>query len=226
MKLTTKATVSIALVLTLCCTVLAAGAGGAGIPNRDGTIHACVVAKGKKRGSVRLVRSVNACRKHRGERPLSWNASGVTAPGAPALAGPEGRSGPQGERGIQGVVGPAGQIEQSLLDTIAAQKTQIDSLTTQVQTLGQGLGDLEGVVSGVQGGLAGLEGNVGDLEGAVGDLETTVGDACAQLSAVTSQLDAVSTAIGGLSLNNALILLKGALNIPALPTPLGGFTCE
>jgi hypothetical protein len=242
MALTNKTVLSIVVVLTLCCTSFASAAG---IPSRDGTIHACVVAKGKKRGSVRLVRSVNACRKSRGERPLSWNATGVAATGALGLAGPEGRpgpqgdggaqgdQGPQGDQGLQGLIGPAGQVEQALLDTIAAQKAEIDSLTTQVQALGQGLGDLEGVVSGVQGGLAGLEGTVGSLEGSVGglestvgDLETTVGDACAQVSAVTTQLDAVSTAVGGLSLNNALILLKGALNIPALPTPLGAFTCE
>jgi hypothetical protein len=209
MNLTKKLVFSFVLALMLCCAVAIASAGAAGIPNRDGTIHACVVTKGKKRGSVRLVRSTKACKKRRGERPLSWSAQGFAAAGGQAVAGPEGRSGPQGERGV---VGPVGQVEQALLDTIAAQKAQIDLLTGQVETLGDELGALKGTVDG--------------LGTTVSGLETTVADACAQLSTVTTQVDDVGAAVTGLKLNNVLLLLNGALLIAGVPDPLGSFTCK
>jgi hypothetical protein len=184
-----KATIAIAAALMLCC----GSASAAGIPGSDGVIHACVVGKGKARGSVRLVRSAHNCKRRRGERPVSWNAQGASAQ---SVAGPEGRSGQKGDPGVQGEPGLAGKVEQTLLDTIATQKTEIESLTTQVQTLG-------GELSAVQG---------------------TVDDVCTQLGAVTSQVDAVATVVGGLGLTGGLLGL-GGLSIPALPTPLGAFSC-
>jgi uncharacterized coiled-coil protein SlyX len=195
MKPATKTILLTGTLLALLC----APAGAAGIPGRDGVIHACVIGKGKARGSVRLVRSAKACKRRRGERPVAWNAQGTAAPGGQGAAGAEGRAGlqgVQGERGlqglqgIQGIQGVAGQVEQSLLDTIAAQGAAIES-----------------------------------LEDRLASLETTVASACAQLKAVTTQIDKVSTAVAGLNLNGLLLGLGGALNIPVLPAALGPFTC-
>ena len=45
------------------------------------------------------------------------------------------------------------------------------------------------------------------------------------MDAVTDQSNALGTAIGGIAVNNALALLGGTLNIPALPTALAPFSC-
>jgi hypothetical protein len=76
-------------------------------------INACVK---KKSGLVRVVASLNACR--RGEAPLSWNVqgpagsrgpTGATGPaGTRGPTGPAGTAGPKGDRGAHGATGPAG----------------------------------------------------------------------------------------------------------------------
>jgi len=64
-------------------------------------INACV---NKTSGALRISKS---CKK--GERPLSWNATGATGPTGPAgPAGVAGGTGPAGPAGVAGGTGPAG----------------------------------------------------------------------------------------------------------------------
>src|SRR5690348_11143789 len=85
-----------------------ATASAAGPVAKDGKIHACYKAKGKGKGTLRLVGSGKA-RCPRGWKKASWYANG--APGNPGLiaapgpAGPKGDTGPEGKQGLPGVEG-------------------------------------------------------------------------------------------------------------------------
>ncbi len=48
---------------------------------------------------------------------------------------------------------------------------------------------------------------------------------CTQATALTKQTDLLGSALGGFSLNSALTLLGGVLNMPTLPTALPAFGC-
>src|ERR1044071_7808647 len=69
--------------------VAAESAGAAGIVGRDGKVYACYRTKGKAKGTVRLVAKKKKCRK--GEKKISWNATGP--------AGVAGENGSGGEPG-------------------------------------------------------------------------------------------------------------------------------
>lgn len=99
---------------------LAEPAPAAKMVGRDGKVYACYKAKGKQKGSVRLVAKRGKCK--RGERKVSW-----------AAAGPPG---PQGSVGANGAVGAPGAAGGSGLET------KVTELTTRVETL-------EGVLEGV-----------------------------------------------------------------------------
>ena len=61
-------------------------------PARSGVLHGCVVKRGPDKGSLRIVKPAQRCR--RGERRLTWNVGG--AGGGAGPAGPTGTSGTQG----------------------------------------------------------------------------------------------------------------------------------
>jgi hypothetical protein len=153
---------------------------------KGGVFYACYKVKGKNRGAVRLVNRPRRCKKLRGWRRMSWSANGAT-----------GVRGSTGSPGDQGSPGAAGGVDQSLLETIQTQSSQIDTLTKQVTTLSQQVTGLEG----------------------------TVASACSQLTALTTQADDLGTAVAGISLNGVLTGLGGALQIPSLPAALGSFAC-
>ncbi len=91
---------------------------------RDGQIHACYRVKGKPKGAVRIVPSARThCR--RGERRVSWSATGSSGLGS------TGAQGTQGQAGASGA--PADE---------AALKTQIGDLSLRVQALEGILKDL------------------------------------------------------------------------------------
>jgi hypothetical protein len=193
-----------ATVVALCALVLStAGVGTAAAKplGSNGVIYACFKAKGKNKGALRVVSSPNGCRKLRGWRPMSWSANSSTGSsgqsGGEGTRGELGQPGPKGDTGTEGKQGTAGQVEKSLTETIQSQTVQINGLTKQVT----------------------------DLTGDVTDLEKTVGDACDQLEVLTGRSDELLGAIGGLSVNNALQILGGLLEIPTLPAALGTFEC-
>jgi hypothetical protein len=163
---------------------------------KNGVIYACVKAKGKNKGSLRVVPSKSSCRRMRGWRPLTWSANGAGAAGqagSQGAAGGGGQPGPEGNPGPEGKEGAAGQVEKSLVETIQSQTVQINSLTDQVANLSDDVVGLEG----------------------------TVGETCDQLKTVTKQTDDVLDSLVGASIGGVLAVL----NVPSPPDPLGTFEC-
>jgi hypothetical protein len=110
MRLPRRRVLLVALPLALAAGVaLAAQKPSARRPS-NAVINACVK---KKSGKVRVVASLNACR--RGESPLSWNVQGPVgsrgptgAAGPAGVTGPAGAAGAKGDAGDRGATGPAG----------------------------------------------------------------------------------------------------------------------
>lgn len=199
---------------------------------KNGVVYACVKAKGKNKGALRVVRTANGCRKLRGWQPVSWSTNGSS--GAAGQAGSQGAGGASGEKGSQGSAGPEGKagqqgvastVEKSLVETVQSQSNQIDDLTKQVTDLSGEVLDLEGGLDLLDGGLVDLEGDVTDLGGELGDLEGTVGQACAQLKALTKQTNDIVAGVTGISLNGVLQGLGAVISFPSLPGALGTFEC-
>jgi len=183
------------------------------------------------------------------------SAGGDGAAGGDGERGPAGADGPIGATGPAGQVeqslletiqSQADQINaldadlkalgQELVDvkgTVATVEGTVAGLGGAVGTVQGSLGGLKGTVTGLEGSLGGVEGglkaletNVAGVKGTVKTLQDTVAGSCSQLTAVTSQVNKVSTAVGGLSLNSALTLLGGLLNVPVLPKALDPYTCS
>jgi hypothetical protein len=174
---------------------------------KKGVIHACIKAKGKNRGALRVVAAKRACKRMRGWRALSWSAKGQPGRDAQANGGQPGPQGSPGPEGKPGQPGAAGQIEQSLLETIQTQSAQINALTEQVT-------DLSGKVLSLEGGLSTVTGDLVNLEG-------TVGEACGQLSVLTDQTDEILSSL----LGSTVAVLGNLLDVPSPPAPLGAFEC-
>ena len=122
---------------------------------RDGKIYACYKAKGKGKGTLRLVRSGKLRCPHRWKK-VSWHANGLPI-GPPPVSGPAGPKGDPGPQGEQGVPGTAGNIVvasledkvgellnrvESLEGVVASLCTQADLLNDQTSALGTTLGSL------------------------------------------------------------------------------------
>lgn len=174
---------------------------------KKGVIHACIKAKGKNKGALRVVAAKRACKRMRGWRALSWSAKGQAGRDAQANGGQPGPQGSPGPEGKPGQPGAAGQVEQSLLETIQTQSAQINALTEQVT-------DLSGKVLSLEGGLSAVTGDLANLEG-------TVGEACGQLSVLTTQADEILSSL----LGSTVAVLGNLLDVPSPPDPLGAFEC-
>lgn len=194
---------------------------------KNGVIYACFKAKGKNKGALRVVASKRGCKKLRGGwRPVSWSANGSS--GASGQSGTQGSAGTSGERGPQGNPGPEGKegeqgltgtVEESLVETIQTQTTQIHDLTQQVTGLS---GELLGLEADLNTQVTSLTNEVTGLTNEVLGLEDTVKSACTQLSALTDQSDELIGKVGGIELLGGL----GVLKIPTLPALLGSFECD
>ncbi|MDX6625342.1 MAG: hypothetical protein QOE56_331 [Solirubrobacterales bacterium] len=196
---------ALVIALALCALLLTAGmtgtAAAAGLLGKDGKVYACYRTKGKAKGTVRLVAKRKHCRK--GEKKISWNAAGQ--------AGESGQNGSGGESGLPGELGLGGvetRVEK-LIDRVESLEDKLKGITNA--TLNEVISKLQGV-SGAQ------------LQEAVKAV-ANVNALCAQAKTLTTQTNALGTVIGGLSVNNALALLGGALSIPAVPPPLSAFGC-
>jgi hypothetical protein len=144
---------AISAAVMLVALTAATGSATASSPiGRDGVVHACVVVKGKKKGTIRVVPRAVSCKKRDGQRAIAWSMGGPD--GTKGAVGPQGAtsapgsSGTNGANGVAGAVGPAGQIEKSVLETIQTQSTIIDELTKQVTTLETSLIGVEGTLEG------------------------------------------------------------------------------
>lgn len=163
---------------------------------RDGKIYACYKAKGKGKGTVRLVRN-GKVRCQRKWKKVSWYANGLSGPGviaSPGPAGPKGDTGPQGEPGTAGNV-----VVETLEDKVAELLTKVESL--------------EGVLSGVTN---------GQLLNAIGAVPA-VGALCEQAEDLTDQTTALGTTLG--SLNTLLDTLLLGFSPIEVPTALPKFSC-
>ncbi|HEU5105268.1 MAG TPA: hypothetical protein VFU11_05460 [Solirubrobacterales bacterium] len=123
---------------------------------KDGKIHACYKAKGKGKGTMRLVRN-GKVRCPRKWRKVSWYANGAGFGTPIGAAGSTGPQGPQGERGLPGTAGNVvveelenkvsellTRIEglEDLIPTVQSLCTQAEVLTTQVNAVEDALGGL------------------------------------------------------------------------------------
>jgi hypothetical protein len=204
-----KRSVTVLFGLALCAFVLftASPTSAASLVGKDGKIHACYKAKGKGKGSLRVVRSAKAkCPKR--WKKVSWYASGPSGPqGAAGSPGGSGETGTNGSNGLPGTPATA--------TVVKGLEGKVTELLTKVQSL-------ETILNGIDNQqLKEAIGAVADVKG----LEAAVGSLCSQSSTLTSQLNSVESALGGLKLNAVLTTLGGVLDIPTLPGPLSSFSC-
>lgn len=101
---------------------------------RDGKIYACYKAKGKGKGTLRLVRSGKLRCPHRWKK-VSWYANGGPASPQPLLAspGPKGDTGPQGQQGVPGTAGNV--VVQTLEDKVSELLNRVETLEGVVVSL-------------------------------------------------------------------------------------------
>lgn len=153
--------VSVAILACLGLLAFSSTAFAASPVAKDGKIHACYKAKGKGKGTMRLVRN-GKVRCPRKWKKVAWYANGFSA-GVPA-PGPAGPQGPQGERGPSGVAGNVVVTElenkvselltkvqalEAAIANLAGLETIVGSLCTQTETLTGQLNALEDVVGGI-----------------------------------------------------------------------------
>jgi hypothetical protein len=207
-RVTTRKSVTLLCGLALCAFVLfTSSPATAGIVAKDGKIHACYKAKGKGKGSLRVVRSAKVkCPKK--WKKVSWYASGP--------AGQQGASGSPGGSGETGTNGSNG------LPGTPATATVVKGLENKVTELLNKVTSLETVLNGINNQqLKEAIASIADVKA----LESVVGSLCSQSSTLTSQLNSVESAFGGLKLNAVLTTLGGLLEVPTLPGPLSSFSC-
>jgi hypothetical protein len=204
-RVQTRRSAPLLLLLALCAFILftSSPASAAGIVAKDGKIHACYKAKGKGKGTLRVVRNAKAkCPKK--WKKASWYASGQAGPqGAAGAPGGNGESGTNGGSGLPGTTGTV---------TVKALEDKVTELLTKVQSL-------ETILKGIDNtqlkeAIAGIA-KTAALEAAVGSL-------CTQADALTDKSGELGTALGGLS---TVLDTLTVLALPGIPTALPPFSC-
>jgi hypothetical protein len=199
MTMRARTFLSLLLVALLGALVFSSSASAAFPIAKDGKIYACYKAKGKGKGTLRVVRGPKArCPKK--WKKTSWYAAGPTAaaPGPPGPVGPEGAQGQQGQQGERGLPGTAGNVVEDL-------EKQVNELLTKVLAL-------ETLLGGI------TRQELLDAVGAV----PAVGALCAQAETLTNQSNGLRTALGGL---NTIVDTLTVMALPAVPTALPAFSC-
>jgi hypothetical protein len=173
-------------------------ASAAQIVGSDGKVYACYKAKGKRKGSVRLVAKNARCK--RGERKTSWSATG-----------PAGTNGQRGTAGAPGSTGSAGTPGDAGTPPVVGLESKVLNLTLKLDALEN---ILDGVTKDVLGkALDTVKGITNtQLLGAVDSLPL-VGALCTQSNKLA---DTVNSITGLLGIVTAIIPL-GQLPL-ALPT--------
>ena len=177
-----------------------------GLPTVSARLGRNLIAAAVIAVAVLLVASIGAADAS-AKGVMRFSRTGKCAKGEKKISwgkkGKNGKPGPAGAAGAQGAQGPSG-VTDELLATIAAQQAAIDQLNSQLST---------------------VTAQLNTVTSQLGVLSPQVAALCTQMHAVTNQSNALGTAIGGITVNNALTLLGGALNIPALPAALAPFSC-
>jgi hypothetical protein len=170
---------------------------------KDGKIHTCYKAKGKAKGSLRVVPAGKKCMK--GWRKLAWTAAStsISTSGQAGASGSSGTSSSQssgtgGSNGGNGSDGGDGANGTNGTDSTAVLETKVATLSLKVDTL-------DGVLDGVTNGE--LNGVVKTLDGVTGaELSEALGtvpvleDVCTQVSGLTGGLDSVNKGVKGLNI--------------------------
>ena len=192
-----KSRIGLALLGVVSALLLAtASASGASLIAKDGKIHACYKAKGKGKGTLRVVRNGKVkCPKR--WKKVAWYASGV--PGAQGEAGAPGSGGEGGGNGGTGLPGTTGTVVVKQLED------KVTELLTKIKSL-------EAILSGV---------NNQQLKEAIAAVPA-VGALCTQAKALNEQSAALGTALGGLS---AVVDTLTLMGLPAIPVALPAFEC-
>ncbi len=186
------------LLLALCAFVLftSSPASAASPIAKDGKTHACYKAKGKGKGTLRVVRSGKVkCPKK--WKKVAWYASGV--PGAQGEAGAPGSAGEGGANGGSGQPGATGTVVVKQLED------KVTELLTKVKSL-------EAILSGITN---------QQLKEAIAKVPV-VGALCTQAKALNEQTTALGTALGGLS---TVVDTLTVLGLPTIPVALPAFEC-
>jgi hypothetical protein len=182
--------------VALLLTSATGSATAASLATRDGRIHACYKAKGRGKGTLRVVRSAKA-RCPRGWKKTAWSASG-----APGAAGENGGNG-VGEPGSAGGNGATGT---------AGTNAKVSSLESQVTELLTKLKSLESVLAGIT--------NT-QLKEAIGNVPV-VGSLCAEAKKLNEQSNGLGTALSAV---NTILDPLTLLPLPTIPAALPAFQC-
>jgi hypothetical protein len=190
------AAVAMSLAAALILTAVSGSASAASPVAKDGRIHACYKAKGKAKGTLRVVRSAKV-RCPRGWKKTAWNAGGVL--------------GASGENGGNGV-GEPGSAGGNGANGTTGTNAKVTSLESQVTELLTKLKSLESVLAGIT--------NT-QLKEAIGNVPV-VASLCTEAKKLNEQSNGLGTALGALG---ALLdpLTGGAL--PTIPAALPAFQC-
>lgn len=204
----TETSATVVFLLALCVFVLftSTPASAAGIVAKDGKIHACYKAKGKGKGTLRVVRSAKAkCPKK--WKKASWYASGPAGPqGASGSPGGNGETGTNGSSGLPGTTATGTAVTKGLEDKVTELLTKVQSLETILNGINNT--QLKEAIAGIAKTEA---------------LETAVGSLCTQATALTSKSGELGSALG--ALNTTLDTLITLFTPVPVPTALPPFSC-
>jgi hypothetical protein len=191
-------TALLACALTLACVSQPASA--ASLAGKDGMIHACFKAKGKGKGTLRVVRSAKA-KCPRGWKKAAWSARGPAATGG---SGEGGSTGGNGEGGAPGTTGTNGAT--GAKGTVTSLEKQVTELLTKVKSL-------ESILSGIDN---------AQLKSAIGAVPV-VQTLCAQAGKLNEQSGKLGDSVQ--ALNGVLGPLLIAFAPVSVPTALPAFAC-
>jgi hypothetical protein len=188
--------IGLALLCGLGVLLIGASASSAGIVAKDGKIHACYKAKGKGKGTLRVVRNGKVrCPKR--WKKVAWNANGPA--GSQGEAGNPGSTGEAGSNGGAGLPGTTGTV------TVKALEDKVAELLSKVQSL-------EAILKGIDN---------QQLQEAIAAVPV-VGQLCTQSKALTEKSGELGTALEGLG---TVLDTLTAMALPTIPTALPPFEC-
>jgi hypothetical protein len=164
----------------------------------NGQISGCLKKKGKRKGTLRVVKPGKRCKKK--ERAISWAQAGTP--------------GPSGPRGAEGTRGPVGPIDPDLAGRVSDLEAQVAALQDLVTQQGLDIAALQGILQNVSN---------QDLLDAV-DAVAKVDTLCFAMANVVDYADALQGVLDGLALGGTIPV---GLNLtkPTVPPTLGGFSC-
>jgi hypothetical protein len=172
---------------------LAPAADGASLVAKDGQIHACYKAKGKGKGTLRVVRNAKArCPKH-------WKKTAWYAAGPGGANGSPGENGAAGQTGARGEQGAAGKSENVVVNQLEDKVKSLESILAGISNA-----QLKEAIAAVP------------LVGALCTQATALNE---QSKGLGESAQALNTPLDGLIIAFAPVTVPTALAAFACPTP-------